>query len=194
MQSTTSPTIRPRGLILDRDGTLLEHVEPYILHLSEIIFRNGADTLFRTLSQLGIPFAVVSNQSPIARGLASQEFVHSVNRLIDQRALLHGCRALSYQICPHLPTDGCACRKPRPKLLRAAARSMGLSPVDCWMVGDQSTDLEAGHRAGCARSVLVRSGRPSDLVPAEPAVDDLLQLSDVLLSTTPSNSAARSDS
>jgi phosphoglycolate phosphatase-like HAD superfamily hydrolase len=31
-----------------------------------------------------------------------------------------------------------------------------VKPADAWMVGDTYRDVDAGHAAGCARSILIR--------------------------------------
>lgn len=63
--------------------------------------------------------------------------------------------------------------KPQPDMLLLAARSMGLAPRDCLVVGDRlETDIAGGHAAGC-RTALVLSGvsTPSMVSNYAPAPD-----------------------
>jgi histidinol phosphatase-like enzyme len=57
-------------------------------------------------------------------------------------------------MCPHAEDAGCACRKPAPGLIAAAADAFGLETHECAVIGGIGTDVEAAHAAG-ARSVLV---------------------------------------
>jgi transaldolase len=67
------------------------------------------------------------------------------------------CRLLGLddvRVCWHDDGDRCACRKPRPGLLFAAAADLGLDLSRSFMIGDRWRDVGAGRRAGC-RTVLV---------------------------------------
>jgi len=45
-------------------------------------------------------------------------------------------------------------------MLEQAAREMGFSPADAWLIGDAADDIAAGKKFGC-RTILVLSGRTS---------------------------------
>jgi histidinol-phosphate phosphatase family protein len=62
-----------------------------------------------------------------------------------------------HYICPHHPEDNCDCRKPKPKFLLDAAREYGLDLAHCFMIGDRTTDIQAGLNAGTG-TVLVLTG------------------------------------
>jgi uridine kinase len=51
----------------------------------------------------------------------------------------------------------CECRKPRTGLIDAACRDLTIDRGTAWMVGDTTTDMETGRRAG-VRTILVRTG------------------------------------
>jgi D-glycero-D-manno-heptose 1,7-bisphosphate phosphatase len=51
--------------------------------------------------------------------------------------------------CPHHVLSDCACRKPRPGMLLAAARDLGVRPRSAWMVGDKVLDVQTGRAFGC---------------------------------------------
>ncbi len=55
----------------------------------------------------------------------------------------------------------CSCRKPKPGLLKQAAREHGIDLRRSWMIGDILDDIEAGHRAGC-KTVLVDAGNETE--------------------------------
>jgi len=122
------------------------------------------------LRAAGIPTAIVSNQSGIARGLLDREQVDAVNARVDE--LLGPFDAIVY--CPHGPEDGCGCRKPRPGLVTRAAELLGVAPADCAVIGDIGADVEAAAAAG-ARGVLVPTERTrSAEIEAAPQVEPTL--------------------
>ena len=86
------------------------------------------------------------------------------------------------EYCPHGPDDGCACRKPAPGLVLAAAARLGVAPERCAVVGDIGADVEAARAAG-ARSVLVPNERtrPAEVAEAAERVADLGGAVDLLL-------------
>jgi imidazoleglycerol-phosphate dehydratase / histidinol-phosphatase len=58
-------------------------------------------------------------------------------------------------ICPHLPADGCDCRKPKIGLVRELVRDAGVRLEDIAMIGDRETDMEFARNLG-VRGLLVR--------------------------------------
>ena len=131
------------AVLLDRDETIIvdvpfngdpEKVEPVV----------GAREALDLLRAAGLPLAVISNQSGVGRGYITLEGVDNVNRRVEE---LLGPFA-GFFICPHAPEDNCECRKPKPKLILEAARSLNVDPKCCVMIGDRESDVEAAHNAG----------------------------------------------
>lgn len=158
-----------RAVLLDRDGTLVHDV-PYNGDPERVRPMPGAAEAIRELRAAGLLLGVVSNQSGIGRGLLTARQVARVNARVD--ALLGPFDV--WEVCPHLPGDGCACRKPRPGLVLRAARGLGVGPDRCVVVGDIGADL------GCARAAGARAGlvptpvtRPEEYA-GEPTAPDLL--------------------
>ncbi|MFC1896610.1 D-glycero-alpha-D-manno-heptose-1,7-bisphosphate 7-phosphatase, partial [Thermodesulfobacteriota bacterium] len=60
--------------------------------------------------------------------------------------------------CPHRPEEGCRCRKPEPGLIMRAQQAFSLDLSTACLVGDSEKDMEAAWRAGCATTILVRTG------------------------------------
>jgi histidinol-phosphate phosphatase family protein len=147
------PRSRPKAVLLDRDGTLIEDV-PYNGDAARVAPMPGAADALARLREAGIPTAVVTNQSGIARGLVRHGDVQAIHRRME--ALLGPLGPLEY--CPHGPTEGCVCRKPAPGMIVRAARRLGVGPEDCAVVGDIGADVDAARAAG-ARGVLVPTGR-----------------------------------
>lgn len=139
----------PRAVLFDRDGTLVVDV-PYNGDPERVVAMPTALETVRMLRAAGIPLGVVSNQSGIARGMLTRAQVDLVNRAVD--ALF--CPFDVWCVCPHAAADGCACRKPRPGMVREAAMALGVDPTEVAVVGDIGSDVAAARAAG-AIGVLV---------------------------------------
>jgi histidinol-phosphate phosphatase family protein len=90
----------------------------------------------------------------VRRGLIEPEQVEAVNRRAEE--LLGPVGTWLY--CPHVPEDGCECRKPRPGLVLEAAERLGVRPDRCVVIGDVAADAQAAQAAGAA-AVLVPTPR-----------------------------------
>jgi len=167
---------RPRLVIFDRDGTLIENV-PYNADPRRVVCRPRALAGVEKLRSLGMRFAVATNQSGVSRGLVSMESLELLNAEIDR--LFGGLG--TWWVCPHGPADNCRCRKPKPGMLYEAISEAGVGRAEVVFVGDRLSDLEAAEAAG-VRFVLVRSpsSEPAVLRRAPIRVEDLAGLAEQL--------------
>jgi histidinol-phosphate phosphatase family protein len=138
-----------RAVLFDRDGTLIQDV-PYNGDPARVQLVPGAAAAVAVARRAGLRTGLVTNQSGIARGLLTEADAAAVNARVAQLLGPFG----TVQLCPHAPEDGCACRKPAPELVLAAAARLGVSPGECVVIGDIGADVEAARAAG-AQSVLV---------------------------------------
>jgi D-glycero-D-manno-heptose 1,7-bisphosphate phosphatase len=158
-----------RLLLLDRDGVILRHVDPYVLRESDVEFVPGSCDALRLAAAAGFHLAVVTNQSPLQRGLVTLDFVERTN---DRIAEVCGFSPdmFTVYVCPHTAAAGCACRKPRPGMLLQAMRDLGVPPARSVMVGDHETDMLAARSAGVSTALHVLSGRQRDPSPVADGV------------------------
>ncbi|HEX6493244.1 MAG TPA: HAD family hydrolase, partial [Candidatus Dormibacteraeota bacterium] len=143
------PVRQPAAVLFDRDGTLVVDV-PYNGDPERVVPMPGARRALERLRAAGVPTAVVSNQSGVARGLLTLEAVEAVNRQVEDLLGPLG----PWLVCPHGDDDGCDCRKPRPGLLLQAGLRLGVDLAGTTLVGDQPSDIAAALAAGC-RPILV---------------------------------------
>jgi len=172
------PLARPGFAILfDRDGTLVHDV-PYNGDPALVEPVPGALAALTRLRAGGIPLGVVTNQSGIGRGTVTREQVDRVNARVEE--LLGPFD--TWQLCPHTPDAGCACRKPQPGLVLAAAAALGVPASRCVVIGDIGADVAAARAAG-ARGVLVPTAvtRPEEVRAAPVVAADLRSAVDIAL-------------
>ena len=144
-------------IILDRDGVINVESDLFIKSPEEWVAIPGSLEAIAELNRAGFTVAVATNQSGIARGLYSEEMLHSIHqKMQDELAKVGGAiDAIFY--CPHHPDDGCECRKPLPGLLNQITEHYSCSLDGVPFVGDTLRDARAAQAAG-ATPVLVRSG------------------------------------
>ncbi|MEI4274044.1 HAD-IIIA family hydrolase [Klenkia sp. LSe6-5] len=160
---------RTKALLVDRDGTLVVDV-PHNGDPDLVQPLPGAVGAVQAARTAGLPVGVVTNQSGLARGAFTAADLAAVHRRVDE---LFGAFD-AWAVCPHGPDDGCACRKPAPGSVLAAAASLGVEPADCVLVGDIGSDVAAARAAG-ARAVLVptEETRAAELAVAPVVARDL---------------------
>jgi len=140
-----------RAVFLDRDGVINQKMPEgrYVTRWVEVRLLPGVAEAVKRLHAAGFQVVVVSNQRAVAKGLVTEEGLESLHRRIWQELFRgeKGFDAVYY--CPHDTEPQCACRKPQPGMLLAAAQDRGIDLASSWMVGDSEIDVEAGRRAGC---------------------------------------------
>lgn len=154
--------MRP-AVFLDRDGTIIRHVH-HLHRVSDVELEPGAAEAIAALRDAGFLAIVATNQSVVGRGLLTPEGLEEIHAVMVARLLAaHPAAALeAIYWNAHLPSpEGMAPhsdRKPGPGMLLRAAAEHQIDLGASWMVGDSISDVEAGRRAGCRGSILVRTG------------------------------------
>ena len=156
------------AVFLDRDGVLVEDVH-LLTRADQLRVLPGVPEALRTLRAAGFSLAVVTNQTVVARGLATEADVDHVHAELNRLLLAAQAPEIErFYTCPHHPAASvpayriaCTCRKPAPGLILRAARELQLNPHASFTIGDRLTDIQAGARAG-TRTVLVQTGRHRD--------------------------------
>ena len=165
------------AVLFDRDGTLIADV-PHNADPARVLPMPGARAALDRLRAAGLRLGVVTNQSAIARNLATAADVARVNERIAE--LLGPFD--TWQVCPHDERDGCPCRKPAPGMVVAAAEALGTTPQRCIVVGDIGRDIAAAGAAGAA-AILVPTAvtRTAEIAAAPAVAGDLSQAVDQIL-------------
>lgn len=164
-----------RAVFLDRDGVINKNRNDHVKTWAEFEFLPGVLDALRDLAMLDVVVIVITNQGAIGRGLTTFEAVDDIHARMILAVQRHGGRIDDVIYCPHLPSAGCACRKPQPGMLIAAAKKWQIDLAQSFLIGDADTDILAGRAAGCY-TTLVLTGRASVQVAEKlyvPFVQDL---------------------
>lgn len=146
-------TQKQPAVFLDRDGTLIEEVN-YLSRIEDLRLFPFTVEAVKLLKENGFLVIVVTNQSGIGRGVYTEAAMHAIHEKIQSE--LSGMIDAFY-FCPHLPWDGCNCRKPNIGMIESGMEDFEIDLENSWMVGDKKIDVETGHLAGI-RTALVLTG------------------------------------
>ena len=145
-------------LILDRDGVINQDSDEYIRGIAEWIPIPGSIEAIADLSRAGYRIAIATNQSGLSRGYFTLDDMEEIHARLCQMVAEQGGSIEGIFYCPHLPDEGCNCRKPATGLLEAIESELGECPAGAWFVGDSLKDLQLARRCHC-RPALVRTGK-----------------------------------
>lgn len=136
--------------ILDRDGVINHDSAEFVKSPDEWIALPGSLQAIARLSQAGWRVVIASNQSGIGRGLFSMDTLNAIHAKMRRELAQVGGALDAIFMCPHLPDDGCLCRKPRPGLFHDIARRYDVSLHNVPAAGDSLRDLQAADAVGCS--------------------------------------------
>ena len=144
------------AIFLSKDAMLLER-EQSRGQVSRVRMRPGAVDALLLLSGLGYQLVVIGHEPAVAWGALPMGALEAVSAHLDDIFLTHGFRLAGAYWCPHDPNGSvaeyafdCACRKPQPGLIQAAARDHDIDVARSWLVSSDIDDIESGLRAGCS--------------------------------------------
>ena len=144
-------------VFLDRDGVINRNLAEYVKSLKDWVPLPGAIEAISNLSNAGHPVIIVTNQSAVSRKYCLESDVREIHQHLVHLVDMAGGKIDGIYYCPHHPDDECDCRKPRTGMLDRARMELNL-PSGGYLVGDASSDMEMGRRAGL-KTILVLTGR-----------------------------------
>ena len=136
-----------KAIFLDRDGTIIEEVN-YLSDLSQIKIFPFAYDAIKIFNNLNFLVFIVTNQSGIARGFFSEDFVKDTNDFLVKSFNSKGAKISECYFCPHHPDDKCSCRKPEIGMVLEAKRKFNIDFSQSYIIGDSSKDVFTGINAG----------------------------------------------
>jgi D-glycero-D-manno-heptose 1,7-bisphosphate phosphatase len=139
------------AFFLDRDGVINRKAPDgdYIKSYEEFVFLPGAVEAIKILNESGYKVIVVTNQRGIALGLMSEADVDEIHKRMSLEIQNDGAHIDRIYYCPH-EKDSCSCRKPDIGMFLKAKKDFPeVSFSSSFVVGDSSSDMEAGKSLNC---------------------------------------------
>ncbi len=187
------PFVRKGGaVLLDRDGVISQQTG-FVNEPNDLKLIDGAAVAIARLNHAGWPVAIITNQGGIGMGYLTEEMLNAIHEKLKQLLAVAGAHVDAIYYCPHMADAklsayqlDCPCRKPRTGMLEKARDDLHIDLAKSVVVGDATTDILAGIRAGCS-TILVKTGfgGKDGKAVAEPSatVADLSAAVDLVLST-----------
>lgn len=165
-----------RAVFLDRDGVIntgvIKDGKPFApLTVDEFEIAPGVPQALANLKAAGFLLIVATNQPDPSRGRGTREQVDAIHA--HMRCVLPLDDVF---VCFHDDKDLCACRKPLPGLIYAAAVHYDVQISRSYMVGDRWRDIGSGKSAGCT-TILVNAFPEQKRVEPDVELVDLLAAS-----------------
>lgn len=172
-----APATRRRpGVLLDRDGTLIDVVRDeetgsvsVAYHPAHLRFLPGVIEGLQRLHAAGFVLAIATNQPGPAKGQFSRAAVERTHAALVSSLAELGIPIAAVAVCWHHPEGGpggdpqliqrCACRKPKPGLLLDLVERLELAAEQSWMLGDSAGDAEAANAAGLHAGLVFPTNR-----------------------------------
>lgn len=146
---------RRAAVFLDRDGVLNRRHWRLVRRPDECQVLPGVPEAVARLTRAGFAVSIATNQEWVGHGYITLKDHEEIMRLVVDACESGGGAVDGVYACTHRRgSPECDDRKPRPGMLIAAARDLGLDLRASYMVGDNLKDMLAGRAAGC-RTVLV---------------------------------------
>lgn len=137
-------------LILDRDGVINHESRDYIKNPDEWQPIAGSLEAISDFTKAGYTIVVATNQSGVGRKLFSLDSLQQIHAKMLAAVESKGGKIFQIYFCPHLPTDNCNCRKPKPGMFEQIAHDLNYNLRDqAIFVGDSLRDAVLGLNAGC---------------------------------------------
>ena len=146
--------MKNKYVLLDRDGTINVERKDYVKSYDEFIFLDGAIEGLRLLNDNNYNIILLTNQSPIGRGIFTHKDLEKIHKNMKNDLGKHGIIICDIFYCPSMPSDNDFNRKPNPGMLLASSGKYGINLSETFFIGDKITDVEAGKRAGCKTILL----------------------------------------
>jgi D-glycero-D-manno-heptose 1,7-bisphosphate phosphatase len=150
-------------IFLDRDGVINED-NGYVYLPKDFQFKKGVIQFLIHAKKLGFELIIITNQSGIGRGLYSEEDFNILTEWMYKKLIQKGVSILDTYYCPYHPDFGLGSykiksydRKPSPGMILKAANKYDINLKESFLIGDRSSDIEAGMAADVGKIFFLNS-------------------------------------
>jgi D,D-heptose 1,7-bisphosphate phosphatase len=142
------------GILLDRDGTIINDYH-YVGRVERVQLIPGAADAIASFNRAGIPVAIITNQSGVARGFYPERNIHLVHEYIMRELALHDAHVDLFLYSAHHPQSPfpqyrhfSQDHKPNPGMAFRAAEALHLDLTKSIVVGDRLDDMALASKIG----------------------------------------------
>lgn len=170
-----------KAIFLDRDGVIFKEVD-HLYNIKDAVF---LPNVFLALQNKPDDFCliIITNQAGIAKKMYTIDDYKKINQWMIEKFIENNIKINRVYYCSHHPADKCQCRKPAIGLLKQAQNDFNLDLQQSWFVGDKTSDILAGQKAGC-QTILIKTGYAGRdkqyRVTADYLADDLLNAVEII--------------
>ena len=145
-----------KAIFLDRDGVINKD-KNHLYKTSDFELTEGIVDLLKKYMKQQYLIIVITNQSGIAKGLYTEKDFSEFTYWMCNYMEALGVHITKVYHCPHHPnvTGPCFCRKPNTGMIMQAKEEFNIDLSQSILIGDQSTDIEAGINAGIGRNYYI---------------------------------------
>lgn len=151
---------------LDRDGVLNVGREDYVKSIADVVMLEGAGDAIAALRKAGYRIVIVTNQSPINRGIISHADLAEINQFVLDRLIQENEDAHVDLVLysPYTPYECSPVRKPGAGMLQIGRQLLSDAPLETkhnsadlsnvldegrsFMAGDRDADMGAAWNHG----------------------------------------------
>ena len=138
-----------KAIFLDRDGVINQERKDYVKKLDEFRILDKTSDAINIIKNRGFLVIIITNQSAINRKLLSVETLNKIHEKLQSYLERYDTSFDQVYFCPHMPSENCECRKPKPGLIIQAVTDFKIDLSQSYMIGNSETDLQAARNAGC---------------------------------------------
>lgn len=152
-----------KAVFFDRDGIVNKRIYcGYVTAIDEFIFLDDFFPLFEFVRNQGYLTVLVTNQQGVGKGLMTAADLDAIHEFMQQQLEQKtGGTFDAIYSCTDLASAQSFRRKPNPGMLLEAAEDLGINLAESWMIGDSTSDIQAGKSAG-TKTILVGDFHTAD--------------------------------
>jgi len=151
-------------LFIDRDGTLIEEPnDKQVDSLQKLQLVPNVIPALLSLQAAGYELVMVSNQDGLGTELFPEDDFQAPQKLLLDILLSQGITFSDIRICPHMPSDNCACRKPKTALLQDYLVEQIIDRDNAYVIGDRDSDIKFANNLGI-KGIKISAKNPWDKI------------------------------
>ena len=147
-----------KAIFLDRDGVINQERKDYVKKLDEFKILDKIADAINIIKSHGFLVIIITNQSAINRKLLSVETLNKIHEKLQSYLEKYDTSFDQVYFCPHMPSENCECRKPKPGLIIQAVTDFKIDLSQSYMIGNSETDVQAATNAGC-KGILLKENQ-----------------------------------